>query len=892
MSQTGEKQRLRLHVWLIRFIGVIVPRRFRARFRQEWEAELEYREELLARWDRLDWRNKLELLWRSLGAFWDAMWLQRQRWEDEMIQDLRFGLRMLLKHPGFTLIAVVTLALGIGANTAIFSVVNAVLLRQLPYADPERLVVLWERERDIGQESPSYSNFLDWQAQSQSFERMAMARFDSVNLVGVGEPERLICRQVSANYFSTLGVRPQLGRAFTPEEDRAGANPVVVISHSLWQRRFGADAEIIGKPLTLSDKPFTVIGVLPPDFQFYFPVDVFVSINLTMPERLKQERGEHGGITAVARLKPGVTQEQASAEMENIAVNLERQYPKTNTTNRVFLRSIREDQVGSVKSSLLLLFGAAGFVLLIACANVANLLLARAAARQKEMALRAALGATRSRALRQLLTESLLLAAAGGSLGLLLAAWGKSMLVSPIAGNLPWINELPLDGAVLLFAVSASLLTGVVFGLLPALRLSQPKLTEALKEGNRGAGGARATMRGGVVVAEVALALLLLVGAGLMLRSFALLNRIDTGFRPQNLLTMITQLSPTRYADAAKARGFYDELQRRVQSLPGVQAVAFSSRVPLQGFNATTIFLEGQSHNSYSEGHLSVYSIVSPDYFRAMGVTLLKGRLLTAQDTTSSGGMVAVIDENMARDLFAGKDPIGQVMFLDKGAVRVQIVGVVNHIRHQSYDAEEQAKVKYQFYASLAQTPDQYVSQVMSSLYLIVRADHDPAGLIAAVRAQVYEMDREQLVYNARTMDQIIAGTISQRRLMMFLLVLFAVIAMTLAVIGIYGVISYAVAQRTHEIGVRLALGAKTGDVLKLVIGQGMKLALGGVAIGLLAALALTRLLAEILYGVSPTDPGAFVAVPIILTSVALAACYLPARRAAKVDPMAALRQE
>src|SRR5262245_26242396 len=720
MSQTGEKQRVRLHVWLIRFIGVIVPQRFRVRFRQEWEAELEYREELLARWDRLNWRNKLELLWRSLGAFWDALWLQRQRWEDEMIQDLRFGLRMLLKNPGFTLIAVITLALGIGANTAIFSVVNAVLLRQLPYADPERLVVLWERQRDIGQESPSYPNFLDWQAQSQSFERMAMARFDSVNLVGGGEPERLICRQVSANFFSTLGARPQLGRAFTPEEDRAGANPVVVISHSLWQRRFGADAEIIGKPLTLSDKPFTVIGVLPPGFQFYIPVDVFVSINLMIPERLKQERGEHGGITAVARLKPGVTQEQASAEMENIAVNLERQYPKTNTTNRVFMRSIREDQVGSLKSSLLLLFGAAGFVLLIACANVANLLLARAAARQKEMALLAAVGATRSRALRQLLTESLLLAAAGGSLGLLLAAWGKSMLMSQIAGNLPWINELPLDGAVLLFAVSASLLTGVVFGLFPAARLSQPKLTEALKEGNRGAGGARATMRGGVVVAEVALALLLLVGAGLMLRSFALLNRINTGFKPQNLLTMSMMLSPTRYADAAKARGFYGELQRRIHSLPGVHAVAFSNRVPMHGLHVTAIVLEGQQYQDDSEGYLSANSVVSPDYFRSMGITLLKGRLLTPQDTTSSGAIVAVIDENMARDLFDGKDPLGQAMLLDGGAVRVQIVGVVNHIRHQSYDAEEEAKVKYQFYTSLAQFPDQYVPQLMRDLNLIV----------------------------------------------------------------------------------------------------------------------------------------------------------------------------
>jgi putative ABC transport system permease protein len=578
--------------------------------------------------------------------------------------------------------------------------------------------------------------------------------------------------------------------------------------------------------------------------------------------------------------------------MENIAVNLERQYPKTNTTNRVFLRSIREDQVGSLKSSLLLLFGAVAFVLLIACANVANLLLARAAARRKEIAIRAALGASRARVLRQLLTESLLLAASGGALGLLLAAWGKGLLVAQIANNLPWIKELPIDGAVLLFAAATSLLTGLVFGLFPALRSARMKLTEALNEGARGAGGARQPMRGGLVVAEVALALLLLMGAGLMLRSFALLNRIDTGFKPQNLLTMTTMLSPTRYDAAAKVRWFYDELQRRIQPLPGVQAVAFSNRVPLQGFNVTTVVLEGQSYNGDSGGYLSVNSIVSPDYFRTLGVTLLKGRLLTARDTTNSGGIVAVIDENMSRDLFPGKDPLGQAMFLDEGKIRVQIVGVVNHIRHQSYDAEEQSKVRYQFYTSLAQFPDQYVPQLMRNLNLIVRAEHDPANLIAAIRAQVFEMDREQLVDNAMTMDQIIAGTISQRRLLMFLLVLFAVIALTLAVIGIYGVISYAVSQRTREIGVRLALGARTGDVLKLVIGRGMNLALGGVALGLVAAFALTRLLAEMLYGVSPTDPAAFVAVPIILTGVALAACYLPARRATKVDPMVAIRHE
>jgi putative ABC transport system permease protein len=890
MRRRGGKRRPWL--WLIGLISLIIPQRLRKEWRWEWEAELQHHETLLAQWPQGGWRDRRDLMWHSLGALMDALWLQPRRWEDEMIQDLRYGLRILVKNPGFTSIAVFTLALGIGANTAIFSVVNAVLLRQLPYEDPERLVVLWERQRNIEQESPSYPNFLDWQAQSQSFEQMAVARRDSVNLTGAGEPERLLCRQVSANFFSTLGVRPQLGRAFTPEEDSVRADPVVVISHNLWQRRFGADTEIINKTLTLSNRQLTVIGVLPPDFQFYLPTDVFVSINLTMPERLKQARAEHGGIIAVARLKPKVTQAQALAELENIAVNLERQYPKTNTTNRVFLRSIREDQVGSVKSSLLLLFGAVGFVLLMACANVANLLLARAAARQKEIAIRAALGASRARVWRQLLTESLLLAGLGGTLGLLLAAWGKGLLVVEIANNLPWIKELRPDSQVLLFAATASLLTGAVFGIFPALHSSQLKLTEALKEGNRGAGGARQPMRSGVVVAEVALALLLLVGAGLMLRSFALLNRIDTGFKPQNLLTMTTMLSPTRYADAAKVRGFYDELKRRIQTLPGVQSVAFSNRVPLQGFNVTTVVLEGQSFNSDSEGYLSVNSIVSRDYFHAMGITLLKGRLFTPQDTTNSGGLVAVIDQNMARDLFTGKDPLGQAIFLDEGKIRVQIVGVVNHIRHISYDAEEQAKVKYQFYTSIAQIPDQYVAQIMRSLNVIVRAERDPASLIAAVRAQVFEMDRDQLVDNGMTMEQIIAGTISQRRFLMYLLVIFAVIAVTLAVVGIYGVISYAVTQRTHEIGIRLALGAKKGDVLKLVIGQGLKVALSGIGIGLLAAWAVTRLLTSMLYGVSATDPLTFSGVSLLLMGVALLACYLPARRATKVDPLVALRHE
>jgi putative ABC transport system permease protein len=809
-----------------------------------------------------------------------------------LIQDLRFGVRMLMKNPVFTLITVLTLTLGIGANTAIFSVVNAVLLRPLPYKDASRLMVLWERERNIEQESPSYPNFLDWQAQSRSFEQMALSRRDNANLTGVGEPERLDVRQVSANFFATLGVTPLLGRSFAQEEDRVGANPVAVIGHGLWRRRFAADAEIINKTITLNDQPFTVIGVLPPEFQFYGAADVFVSINLMLPERLRQERGEHGGVIVVGRLKPGVTEAQAAAEMENIAVNLERQYPRTNTTNRVLLRSIREDQTGNVKLSLWLLLGAVGFVLLMACVNVANLSLARAAARQKEFAMRAALGATQARVMRQLLTESALLALCGGAFGLLLSTAGKDLLTAGLANDLPWLVTVPLDANVLLFAFAASLSTGAVFGLLPALQCARPHLTETLKDGAKGSSGARQSVRSGLVVAEVALALLLLISAGLMLRSFASLNRIDAGFDTRNLLTMVTMLSPTRYTEASKVRGFYEELQRRIQSLPGVQAVAYSTSVPLSGANQTSVVLEGQQFTRVSDLPLAVNSVVSADYFRAMGITLRRGRLFTPQDTTKSGGLVAVIDENMARDLFAGKDPLGQVFLLDGGTLRVTVVGVVNHIHHLSYEAEDQVKVKYQFYTSLSQTTDQFVARIMTNLYLIVRSEQDPTNLVASVRAQVFAIDREQLVYNARTMEQIIARTLGQRRFLMFLLTLFAGVAITLAVVGIYGVTSYAVTQRIREIGIRLALGATTGAVLRLILTQGLKLTLSGVALGMAAAFGLTRWMKTLLYGVGTTDPLTFAVVASLLIAVALLACWIPARRATKVDPLTSLRHE
>ncbi len=892
MANSTNPTRFRFWLWLIQLFGVIVPRRLRADWRQEWEAELSYREMLLTEWHLLDWYSKVDLLRRSLGAFWDALALQPQRLEDDMFQDLRFGVRMLLKKPGFALAIIITIALSIGANTAIFSIVNAVLLRQLPYQNPERLVVLWERQQDIEQESPSYPNFLDWQEQSRSFEQMAIARRDSVNLTGVSEPERLICRQVSANFFATLGVTPKLGRTFLPEEDRAGVSPVILISHSLWQRRFGADMAILNQTITLNDRQCTIVGVLPADFQFYTPADVFIPINVAMPERLKQAREEHGGVVVVARLKPEVQAKQVADEMETIALTLEQQYPKTNTTNRVFLRSIREDQTGDVKSSLLLLLAAVGFVLLIACVNIANLLMARAASRQKEIAIRSALGASNGRVVRQLLTESLLLATLGGTLGILLAGWGKNLLAVGIANEMPWIKELPLDSNVLIFAIAASLFSGIAFGFFPALQAAKPNLTETLKEGNKGASGGRQPMRSSLVVAEVALALLLLVGAGLLLRSFVFLNRIDTGFEVKNLLTMTTLLSPTRYDNAAKTRGFYEGLQQRVEALPGVQTVAFSSSVPLGGASVTSVLLEGQAFNRYSEGYLAVNSSVSLDYFRVLGITLLKGRTFTSQDTPTSGGLVGVIDDNMARDLFSDKDPLGQLIYLDEGRLPVRIVGVVNHIHHLSYDADEQSKVKYQFYTCMAQIPDEFVAPVMSNVNLLVRTTQEPSTLVAAVRSQFFDVDIDQPVYNVRTMNQMITRTLTQRRFLMSLFVLFAAVAITLAVVGIYGLISYSVTQRTHEIGIRLALGATTGDVLRTVLSQGVKLVISGIAIGLIAAYALTHLMSKLLYSVSATDLTTFAVVPMILTGVALAACYLPARRAAKVDPMIALRYE
>ncbi|MFY9556007.1 MAG: ABC transporter permease [Blastocatellia bacterium] len=808
---------------------------------------------------------------------------------ETLLKDLRFGIRMMMRSPGFTLVALVTIALGIGANTAIFSVVNTVLLRPLPYQNPDALLVLWEKQGRIEQESPSLPDFLDWRERNQSFEQMAFARRDNVNITGAGEPERLIARQITANFFSTLGVIPQAGRSFSDEEERTKA-PVALISDALWKRRFGSDPAMVGKAITIYDSSFTVVGILPASFQFYTPADLFVPLSF-MPDRLKQAREEHGGTVAVARLKPGVANEQAQAEMDMIAEALEQQYPKTNNGLRVTIRSIYKDMVGDVRPSLLMLLGAVGFVLLIACANVANLLLARAAARQKEIAIRSALGASRLRVVRQLLTESVALSIAGGALGLLIAMWGAELLLAAIPDSIPWIKEIVLDKNVLGFTIAASVLTGIVFGLAPALQSSRPDLNETLKEGGRGSTPGRHRVRAVLVVSEIALALVLLIGAGLMLKTFSGLRNIDAGFNPKNLLTMMFSLSPARYSEGPKARSFYKNLEQQIESLPGVEAAAFASSVPLGGANVTSVLLQGEKFAGYGDDNLTVNSHVGVDYFRVMGIPLLDGRTFTDQDTDKAP-LAAVIDENMASELFSGRNPIGQHVFLDEGQIRFEVIGIVKHIKHLSWEADAQSKVRFQMYGNYNQIPDQYFAQATRAMSLIVRSGSDPLILAAAVRAKILDVDKDQPIYNVKPMEELITGSISQQRFAMMLLVVFAGVALTLAAVGIYGVMSYSVTQRSHEIGIRMALGARGSDVLNMVVGQGLKLVIAGVAIGLAAAFGLTRVMSSLLFGVSPTDVVTFIATSVVLTAVAVMASLIPAFRATKVDPMVALRYE
>jgi len=802
------------------------------------------------------------------------------------IQDLRFGLRSLLKRPGFALIAVGTIALGIGANTAIFSVANALLLRSLPYADSNRLVMVGESNKD-GPGNTGYATFVDWRERSQSFDSMVIIRSWGGTVTGQGEPELVSGLRVSNGYFRMLGVSPALGRDFKAEEDRPDTRFVVMISHAFWQRRFGSDPNIIGKPITLSGQTFTIVGVAPHGFEdylaanFYRPADVWGPLGYDAAQRFACRTCQH--LKVMGRLKQGVRLEQAASEMTGIQAGLQRENPKTYANSSVIVRRLQDHFVGPIRPALYLLLAAVGFVLLIACANVANLLLARSAQRAREIAIRLALGASRRRIIRQLLTESLALSLVGAVAGLLLAMWGTELLVKLSPATILKLQDVKTDASVLAFTLLMSLLTGVLFGLFPALQASRADVQLALKEGgDRTQSGRQNRLRGLLVVSEIALAMVLLVGAGLLVRSFIRILSVTPGFEQRNLLTMMAPAVGAKYAQAEHVRAFYRDALERVNALPGVESAGIVNNLPFGGnMDMYGFHVEEKPLANPAEAPSAERYGVSPDYLRAMGIPILRGRGFTEQDTANAP-LVALISRNTARRVWQDEDPIGKRIRLGgpDDALRT-IVGIVGEVNHYGLDIapDLQAYIPH----------DQWTG---SSMRLVIRASVDPVSLAGAVRNAIRAVDADTPVYQIATMRQLISTSVAQRRFTLVLLGAFAAIALLMSAIGIYGVMSYTVSQRTQEIGIRVALGAQTGDVLKLVIKQGMSQVIAGALIGLTGASAATRLMEGLLFGVKATDPLTFSMLPLLLISVALLACYIPARRAAKVDPLVALRRE
>jgi putative ABC transport system permease protein len=816
-------------------------------------------------------------------------------------QDIRYGVRVLLRRPGFTAAAVFVTALGLGASTAIFSVVSAVLLRPLPFDEADRLVYLTARDAQHESVSLSWPDFADWRAQSRAFERVAAYNRDSYNLTGDGAPERLQAAQVTADLFPVLRVEAARGRVFTEEEDKAGAGPVVLLSYGLWQRRFGGDAGLVGRQITLNGRGYTVVGVMPKEFAFPIRTELWVPLGpLYQPSW--QNRNNHLGLSGVARLKPGATLEQARADLDTVAANLEKQYPDTNRGERASVTPLREIYVRDIRLALWTLAGAVLFVLAVACANVANLLLARGAARRGEMAVRSALGASRWRLARQMLVESLLLSLAGGAAGLLLAEWGVGLILSVRPDYIPRASEIGVDGGVLLFAAAVSLLTGVLFGLVPALQASKPDLQEALKEGARSTAWARGTFRSALVITEVALTVVLLVGAGLLLRSFERLQRVDPGFTYQHLLKFNLTLSAQKYPDEQRQINFIREVLPKLGALPGVEGAAVSSGLPL-GYNGwqTPFLIDGRPLPPSAQTPAMDVTAVSPGYFRTMGIPLLEGRDFAEEDDRRwlggkslqgldegaravAGVNEIIVDEEFARRYWPNEDAVGQRVRFGASAdsPALTVVGVVGRVKMAELRADSD---RVQGYLPYFQFPTR-------SLGIVVRSSRDTEQTAAAVRREVMSVDREQPLYSVRTLAEMRAATLAPETLNLSLLSVFAGLALALAAVGIYGVVAYTVAQRTHEIGVRMALGARGRDVLRMVVGRGMTLALVGVGAGLAGALLLTRVMQSLLFGVSATDPLTFAAVALLLAAVALLACVVPARRATKVDPMVALRYE
>jgi predicted permease len=880
-----------LRGWLVRLCGLFQRKQREQEFAEELESHLaKHIEDNLRAGMSSEEARRQALI--KLGGVTLTQELHREQrglpMLETLIQDLRFGLRMLRENPGFSLVAILTLALGIGANTTMFSVANAVWLRPLPYPEADRLVLVSHRNTQRGGTSElTPGNYLDLLRQNQSFTHLAAFYDSDFNLTGRGEPERLQGQLAAAALFPLLQAAPSLGRVFTEADDRDGAERVVVLSHGLWQRRFGGQANIIGNTLTLNELPHTVIGVMRPGFVTPAGIAELWAPMAFTANTANQRDSFY--LNAVARLKPGVTITAAQSEADVIARNLAQAYPKSNTDLGFSVVSLHGQMVSGIKQSLWVLLGAVAFVLLIACVNVANLLLARAAVREKELAVRMALGAGRQRLIRQLLTESALLAFCGSTLGLLLAVWGirTLKLINPEGpGTIARLEEVSLDWRVLGFTLGIACLTGLIFGLAPALQLSQPDLQNTLKEGGRGSSsGAGQRLRGALVVAEVALSLVLLIGAGLLIRSFIRLQNVDPGFNTERLLTMGVVMSQDKARDLATVSNFYQQVIERVQALPGVEAATVAPIVTAGRRSA--IVLEDKPDPPPGSPQVVNNRVVSPEYFRTLGIPLRTGRLLSAQDTAETLP-VALINQAMATRYWGDENPVGK-RFKIGGSRQTDrpwltVVAVVGDVRQAGLHSDSLPEL----YSPLAQAHQGFVRPRV----LFIRTSNDPLNLIAAVKSEIWAVDKDQPINAVQTMEEVVARSLAPRRFNLWLLGVFAALALVLASVGIYGVISYAVSQRTREIGMRIALGAQPRDILRLVVGQGFGLTLGGVGIGLVAAFALTRWLESLLFNVSPTDPLTFCGIALLLTLVALLACWVPARRATKVDPMIALRHE
>jgi putative ABC transport system permease protein len=808
---------------------------------------------------------------------------------NDFLHDLKYGARGLLARPGFSIVAVLALALGIGANTAIFSVVSAILMRPLPYQDPERLVMLWHAypNSNLPKATISVPTYVEYRDHVNAFESVAAATNWSANLTGEGEPVRVQGRRVTANFLATLGVRVARGRDFLAEDDRPGSERVVLLADEFWRRRFGADPAAVGATVDLNGAAHTIVGILPQGFAFLQPADLLKPIAFT-PEDAAPANHGYEYLVGVARLKAGVTPAQARSELDALSTRLRTEFYETGW--HAYMTPLLEEIAGDLRPILYILLAAVGCLLLIACANVANLLLARSTSRQKEMAVRAALGAGRARIVRQLLTESVLLGVIGGAAGILVAFLGTKGLLAMVPQG-PFQVALAgrgvgLDAMVLGFTLGISILTGLLFGLAPALAAARPNLAGTLKEGGREGAIGRHRMLGVFVVSQVAVAMVLLIGAGLLIRSMSRLRAVDPGFRQQNLLTMIVSLPQGRYAEPAQINGFFDALLERLRALPGAQSAAMVSNLPMTGDNASGSFQienrqpqEGQP-SPHGDSHY-----VSAGYFETMGIALVKGRLFDARDG-ATGEPAIIIDQVLADHFFPGEDPLGRrVSKSGEGTQEAPlwrtVVGVVQHISKYGLDG----RVKDQYYIPAAQQPQR-------GQYLVVRAASDPMGLVSAASAAVRAVDPDMPVFRVRTMEQVVESTLIGRRFTVTLLAIFAGVALVLAAVGLYGVIAYAVSQRTHEIGIRMALGARVGDVVRMVVRQGMTLAVVGLALGAVAALLTTRFLTSLLFGVGAADPVTFLAIPVLLAAVTLVASWLPARRAARIDPMVALRGE